>query len=307
MLVNGRTWPYLEVEPRLYRFRLLNGCNSRFLIVKFDKSGLQFKQIGTEGGLLPGTSLQLDQLLIAPAERADVIVDFSGCNQGDEITLLNIGPDEPFKGPETKLEPADPETTGQVMKFKVVAKKSGGTGQAPTALPAIGRLSTTLPARELTINEEHATEAEIPVLSKLGTGDKGPLNWEDPITETPFVGDTEIWQIVNLTEDAHPIHLHQVMFQVVDRQPIDKEKYTSSQEDSVKNQGARLPLDQLLTGPAVGPNPWETGWKDTVIANPGQVTRIIARFDIAGLYVWHCHVLEHEDNEMMRPYVVNNR
>ncbi len=305
MLVNGQTWPYLEVEPALYRFRILNGCNSRFLILKFDQAGLSFNQIGTEGGLLPDAPVKLDQLLVAPAERADVIVDFSKLKKGDEVILLNAGPDEPFKGAAEPLPPADPKTTGQVMKFKVVGKKGSAKGVVPAALPVIERLATTLPFRELIINEEVAPELDIPVSSHLGTGDRGPLEFISEITETPLVGDTEIWQIVNLTADAHPIHLHQAMFQVVDRQPFNKDEYKSSMEDNLQKGEGRTPLADLLTAAAVGPQPWETGWKDTVIANPGEVTRIIARFDLAGLYVWHCHILEHEDNEMMRPYMVN--
>ncbi|MFA5867610.1 MAG: multicopper oxidase [Actinomycetota bacterium] len=307
IVVNGQTWPYLEVEPALYRLRILNGCNSRFLILKFDQAGLPFKQIGTEGGLLPNAPIQIDQLLVAPAERADVIVDFSKLKKGDEVIMLNTGPDEPFKGVATPLDPADPKTTGQVMKFKVVGRKSSAKGIVPAALPAIERLTTDLPARELIINEEMAPEEDIPISSHLGTGDRGPLEFFSEITETPRVGDTEIWQIVNLTADAHPIHLHQVMFQVVDRQPMNKDEYKSSMEDSLQKGEDRTPLGELLTGPAVGPQPWEVGWKDTVVANPGEITRIVARFDLAGLYVWHCHVLEHEDNEMMRPYMVNQR
>lgn len=125
-----------------------------------------------------------------------------------------------------------------------------------------------------------------------------------PITEKPTEGDVEIWRIVNLTEDAHPIHLHLVMFQVLDRTPFDAEGYAEAQQAWLAGMGPQPVVEDFLTGDPIAPNPWETGWKDTVIANPGQVTRIIAHFDLAGLYVWHCHILEHEDNEMMRPYEV---
>ncbi len=266
--------------------------------------GLQFTLIGTEGGLFPDAPLPLDEILAAPAERFDVIVDFSKAKAGDEIIMLNIGPDEPFKGLATELPPADPKTTGQVMKFKVITKKGADSGKIPQTLPAIARMTTELPTRELIIKEDMNDELEIPIGSHLGTGANGPQEFFGPVTEKPFINDTEIWEIVNLTEDAHPIHLHQVMFQVVDRQPFDKEKYASAMEDQAKSGEPKPPLGDFLTGPPVPPHPWENGLKDTVIVDPGTVTRIISHFDLAGLFVWHCHILEHEDNEMMRPYEV---
>jgi spore coat protein A len=132
---------------------------------------------------------------------------------------------------------------------------------------------------------------DLPVAAELGTLSHGMLGWDEPLTETPTVGDTEVWNITNLTEDAHPIHLHLVMFQVLDRRPFDRDHYEDTGE-------------VVFTGPARAAESWEQGWKDTVIAYPGEVTRIIAKFDLPGLYVWHCHILEHEDNEMMRPYRV---
>jgi spore coat protein A, manganese oxidase len=308
MLVNGRTWPYLEVEPRLYRFRMLNGSNSRFLILKFN-ADLTFHQIGTEGGLLPGAPVVLDQLLLAPAERADVIVDFSQFQPGDEIILLNGGPDDPFGG--LPLEPgaeANPETTGQVMQFRVVElTDNGNPGEVPTSLPAIDRLESTVPDRTVTLNEEMYMPADVPVEALLGSNSSLHVDWGDEITERMTEGDVEIWNLVNLTEDAHPIHLHLVSFQVVERIPVDVDAFREA-VNAVNGEGiaAPDPLDYVTEAP-VDPESWETGWKDTVIAYPGVVTRIIARFDRAGLYVWHCHILEHEDNEMMRPYLVESR
>ncbi|MBE0583790.1 MAG: bilirubin oxidase, partial [Desulfofustis sp.] len=213
MLVNGRTWPYLEVEPRLYRFRMLNGSNSRFMVLRFDRAGLVFHQIGSDGGLLPGAPLRQDQLLMAPAERVDAIVDFSAFQPGDEIVMLNLGPDEPYKGPnpEEKQAAADPKTTGLVMKFKVTAlTENGNKGEIPTQLPAIDALTTSLQPRDITLNEHMYDAAGIPVAALLGTGAQGPLTWGDAVTENPMVGDVEIWRIINLTEDAHPVHLHLV-------------------------------------------------------------------------------------------------
>lgn len=307
IMVNGRTWPYLEVEPRLYRLRFLNGSNSRFLILRFDRE-LTFHQIGSEGGLLPGAPVELDQLLMGPAERADVIVDFSHFQAGDELVLLNLGPDSPFGGlPVDPAEAANPQTTGQVMQFRVVARSDqGNPGEIPASLPPIERLRTRLPDRDLTLNELVYLPADIPVEAELGTAADGPISFDHAITENPMLGDTEVWRIINLTEDAHPIHLHLVQFQVVDRTPFDREAFLAAQQAYLaggKVGAAPDPAD-FATGEASPPNSWELGWKDTVIANPDQFTRIIAPFDLEGLYVWHCHILEHEDNEMMRAYYV---
>jgi len=216
-------WPSYKRLPMNGAYcerKFLNGSNARFLVLKFDKP-LQFNQIGTEGGLLPDAPVVLDQLLMSPAERADVIVDFSSFKVGDEILLLNLGPDSPFGSlPIDEEELANPETTGQVMQFRVVESTGqGNPGSIPTALPSIDRLSTTLPDRVLTLNEMMYEPLDIPIEADLGTAKEGRLRFADPITENPMVGDTEIWSIVNLTADAHPIHLHLVMFQVIDRIP----------------------------------------------------------------------------------------
>ena len=134
-------------------------------------------------------------------------------------------------------------------------------------------------------------EALLGVLSTNGLGQLTavPKMWGDPITETPSLNTIETWEIFNTTIDAHPVHLHLVAFQVINREGLDP----------------NAPLGTLVpTGVTTPPNPNEMGYKDTVVALPGQITRIKAKFDIAGLYVWHCHIVEHEDNEMMRPFVV---
>jgi FtsP/CotA-like multicopper oxidase with cupredoxin domain len=296
MVVNGRTWPVLSVEPRRYRFRLLNGCNSRFLILKIVSDPLAsrpvtgavpFWQIGTEGGFLL-TPVRLDQLLIGPSERADVIVDLTGVPVGTELHLINEGPDEPFGGgePGDGFEAADPATTGQVMKFVVEPLASTDTSVPPSqlTLPTFTPLGEATATRQVSLNEEDSSvlEGVGPREAELGTldasGNPVVLGWDHPITENPALGATEVWEIHNFTEDAHPIHIHEVQFQVMDRKPLE---------------GGPRP-----------PESWETGFKDTVIAYPDEITRVKALFDLAGLYVWHCHILEHEDNEMMRPYRV---
>jgi FtsP/CotA-like multicopper oxidase with cupredoxin domain len=312
MVVNGNTWPYLNVEPRKYRLRFLNGCDSRFLILKFavpDKK-LQFTQIGTEGGFLPAPVV-LNQLLLGLAERADVIVDFSKFTPGTVINLLNIGPDSPFGGlPIPTNLVSDPATTGQVMQFRIVAPTAADASAVPP-MPTLTPLGAATTTRKVSLNELESTQVCVdsanvyvpgiappacnrfsvplaPLAAQLGTVDPltglgVPLPFMAPITENPALNSTEIWEIQNFTVDAHPIHVHQVMFQVVDR----------------------TPMGQVIGGRKTrGPEPWETGFKDTVIAYPGETTRIKAMFDIEGLYVWHCHILSHEDNEMMRPFYV---
>ena len=297
MVVNGRTWPFLEVEPRRYRFRFLNGCNSRFIILKMvtdplaprpAAAVLPFWQIGAEGGFLP-KPVVLDQLLVGLAERADTIVDFTGLPVGTEIYLVNEGPDEPFAGGISGVDftPANPATTGQVMKFVVVPLASKDRSRPPEKLrlPEPERVGPVELVRKVSLNEAASTFPGFdgPIAALLGTvngaGAPVPRSWVDPITENPALHATELWEIHNFTVDAHPIHLHELHFEVVNREPI-------------------------ALGPPRPPESWETGLKDTVIAYPGEITRVKARFDLPGLYVWHCHIVEHEDNEMMRPLFV---
>ena len=304
MVVNGNTWPFVEVEPRLYRLRILNGTNARTLRLAFDRP-VTFHLIGIEGGLLSSAPVEQGELLLGPAERADVLVDFSSHAVGDQLVLLNTGPDEPYQGPGADQSPADPDTTGQVMQFRIVPAKASGTpGVIPTALPAIEPMTTELPPRDLTLNERMYEAADVPVEAMLGTAERGPLEWTEEATEKPALGTTEIWRLLNLTADTHPIHLHLVMFQVLDRTPFDAAGYRAAQGSYLMGEGEAPDVEDYITGPPQPAHPWENGFKDTVLANPGELTRIVARFDIAGLYVWHCHILEHEDNEMMRPFEV---
>jgi FtsP/CotA-like multicopper oxidase with cupredoxin domain len=304
LIVNGATWPYLEVEPRLYRLRLLNGSNARTLRLKFERD-LTFHRIGTDGGLLSGAPVEQSEILLGPAERADVLVDFSAIAVGDEFLLLNLGPDEPFQGPATDQSPADPETTGQVMQLRIVPQTANGVaGEIPAVLPAFDRPTTELAPRDLTLNEVVYEAADVPVEALLGTAEQGALEWPVEPTEKPLVGTTEIWRLLNLTADTHPIHLHLVMFQVLDRTPFDADAYREAQERYLAGETAAPVVADYFTGEPEPAPAWENGFKDTVLAHPGQVTRIVALFDIAGLYVWHCHILEHEDNEMMRPFEV---
>jgi spore coat protein A len=307
MMVNGNTWPYLAVKQRRYRFRFLNGCDSRFLILDFSNiPGIQVWQIGNEGGFLPApvdlTDLNGGKLLMALAERADLIVDFGNVPAGSHV-LANVGPDEPFGGgePDEDFDVADAATTGQVMEFRVTATVGRDRTTPPQflQLPAITHLGPSTVTRPLALVEEMSMDfPDAPAAALLGTVDGDPLAglapttpmmWMEPVTENPELGDTETWEFYNATADAHPMHIHEVLFEVVNRQAI-----------IVEEESHRVQVD-----PSSEPRPaeaWEAGWKDTVTAYPGEVTRVKMKFENAGQYVWHCHIVSHEDNEMMRPY-----
>jgi spore coat protein A len=385
MVVNGKTWPYLEVEPRRYRFRLLNGCNARFLALGLVEAssvqgGPPFWQIGTDGGLLDrpveideGATSGVQKLLLAPAERADLIVDFAGF-KGRTLILVNTA-----NAPYPSGDAPDPQTNGQIMQFRVdlplrgtdgsfnpthpQATLRGGLRQPPAtvqlALPEQGIIApgvTISRRRQLILNEVEGDGGPIEVLvnntkwdgKRENTGvpipgfkPDGRGNW---LSELPVVGSTELWEIINLTEDAHPMHVHLVQFQLLNRQQIDAERYLDAwsaafpgrvlipgygpprdynapNEDSAI--GGNLAVSSFVSGSGMPPDPNEAGWKDTIKAFPGEVTHIVVRWapqyvaveDVAaGVnlypfdptagpgYVWHCHILDHEDNDMMRPY-----
>jgi len=262
LLVNGKIFPYLEVEPRPYRLRILNAANGRFFHLAF-ANGLDFQQIGSDQGLL-GAPVPLKKLTIAPGERADLIVDFSR-NAGESIVLNS-----------------DRFTA---MQFRVSGRAASVAVAIPQTLRPVPRMAENeaIKNRDL-ILEETDDGAGNPTIMLLNR-----TRWMAPITENPTLGTTEIWSLINGTDDSHPIHLHLVRFQVLDRRNFYVMNYLRKRE-------------MIYTGPPVPPDLNEMGWKDTVRAEAGMVTRIIVRFDgYAGRYVWHCHILEHGDNEMMRP------
>lgn len=300
--VNGKVMPFLEVEPRRYRFRILNAANSRFYHLRLyqaDASGNilnesfdvpAFNQIGTDGGLLP-VPLELRYLLISPAERFDIVIDFSEF-AGKSFSLVNDAP-APYNMGGQYIPP-------DVMLFKVAKPISRKDFSAlPDTLVPFEPLVPTAAMRERILL---VSEIERPSDGYVITGLLGNARWHEPITEDPKAGDTEIWSFVNITADVHPLHVHLVQFQVLNRQPFNVQIY---------QQTGKL----IFTGKPMAPESNERpARKDTIKSYPGYVTRVILRFDLPNgapvtpgqefLYVWHCHILEHEDNEMMRPYKV---
>lgn len=268
--VNGKLWPYLPVEPRKYRFRVLNGSNTRAYTLSFSE-GVKFYQIGTDGGLLDKPVL-LDSIILEPAERTDIIVDFSTL-KGKVITLLN--------------EDTDPNTS-VVMQFRVnVPMKGPDTSQIPEELHPMDSLDENMARKTRIMTLSASTDEYGRPMLMLNN-----MMWSDPTTEKPELDSIEVWNILNLTAFPHPIHVHLVQFRIIDRRPFDVQLY--QQEGKI-----------VYTGPAVPPAPYERGWKDTFRAEPGMANRIIMHFkDHAGDYVWHCHILEHEDHDMMRPLKV---
>jgi spore coat protein A len=268
ILANGTLFPFLDTEPRQYRFRLLNASNSRFLYLSLS-NGQTLWQIGSDQGLL-AAPIEMHRITLAPGERADLVIDFQEA-RGENVTLHS--------------------DDYAVLQFRTSKAPVTETAALPSRLRPIDRIA-----------EREAVATRLLTLEGGGNPDDPrsmyqPLllngaSWHEPVTENPRLNMVEIWSFINVTEDSHPIHLHLVRFQILDRRAFDVFTYLNDRQ-------------LRYTGPPILPEPDEAGWKDTVRAHPGMVTRIIIRFEgFAGRYVWHCHVLEHEDNEMMRPYDV---
>jgi spore coat protein A len=296
-VVNGAARPVMNVEPRMYRFRILNASNARFWNLKLPGNPPTW-QIGSDGGLFDAP-VRLNGLLLVPAERADVVIDFSGL-AGQTLTMTN----EPLPAAVSSPAPALPE----VMQFRVGSRvTSRGPVRIPSSLPgtmpALGAPSLT---RNITLEE-----VEDPITLSPAYGSMNGRKYDDPrgVQEKPRLGSTEDWRIVNLTADTHPIHLHLIQFQVMDRTPFDAVGYQSALDAAraADPNAANPDPSRFVTGRSAAPDANERGWKDTVRSNPGEITRIRAKWTLpAGMsvpqnYVYHCHILEHEDNSMMRP------
>lgn len=315
-VINGAAYPYLDAQPRQYRFRLINGSQARFYNLKFayGKVNLPFWVIGSDGGLLPEPAKKTN-LLIAPGERFDLIADFSKLSLKSTVILTNDAP-APYPGGDPENAPVD-----RLMQIRVntaVPKHEPDDSHPAQALklPAIVRLKPTpnLPPRDIVLKEN----------SDPLTGDPTEVllngrHFMDPVADFIKAGSTEVWQFINLTVDAHPMHLHLVQFQALNRQAIDVDGYTTAWQaylDSGRKPALKPNVAKFLIGPAIAPASEELGPKDTLKCYPGQVTRMIAKFDlpstsvldpISGTYgnwVYHCHILEHEENDMMQPFTV---
>ncbi len=336
ILVNGMVWPKLDVEANKYRFRLLNASSSRSYVLEFENK-MPFYQLGSDGGFLD-RPVRLTQLVISPAERMDVLVDFTKV-AGSQIILRNRGPEIPFRGfvdptdPENAIKLvynedgerpisdghgglapiANPDNTGVIMRFDVAEANDAIPPQAAqftenvtlrTPLLQIPRDDVAVVRQLIIYPQDDDLGRE---LNLLGTPESGSVFFMDPVTENVGLNTTEVWEVYNATASGHPIHVHQVQFEVIDRQEFDWE-FTPREQPLMNTgrtfEGATIEL-QGVKGNPVQPQPNEQGRKDTVIALPGQVTRIIAHFDLPGEYVWHCHIITHEDYDMMRKFVVS--
>jgi spore coat protein A len=342
--VNGTIWPRLEVEPTTYRLRLLNGSNARTYRLVLTRDGTpdqqRVTQIGSEGGLLLTPVSVPDQgLVLASAERADLLVDFSDLSPGCELTLWNTAP-APFDG-----RYADPATAGtadlegllpypEVLRIRVIEGRRAGR-RAPAVLATdfqrTGREQLTdAVVRAVALVEREAERegqpsmltmreladdpaAADPVITLVEPGDGGhervtrwrtvATRFEDTVTFFPVLGRPEIWRFINLTEDTHPIHVHLDAFQILDRRPaavvVPDGGITATGTSATVRIGHRV--DDGIPH-ALDDN--ELGLKDTVRVNPNEVVDIVVRFlSFAGRYMYHCHILEHEDHDMMRPFV----
>ena len=329
-LVNGKVWPYLDIEPRRYRFRILNGSNTRSYSLSLFESdaagtfgpgaalGPEFVQVGTDGGLLAAPVTVPRKLTLGAGERADVVVDFSAL-AGQSILLRNEavgggvmgdggtgggGMDGAMTPCGMAGEPMGGSSLPDIMLFNVTKPLSSrDTSQVPASLNVIERPNPGKAAatRDFVLSMDmtgmmggSGMTNSMADMMKLTINGKG---YHDPVTEFPVRGTSEVWRFINATPGTHPMHVHLVQFQILDRQPFARDAMGRPIYDA----GGKL----VLTGAARPPEANEAGWKDTVRTTPGEVTRVIMRFDsYTGTYVLHCHILEHEEHDMMRPFTV---
>ena len=338
-IVNGKIWPVLDVQPAVYRFRVINGSNARtyrLVLVRDGKPELErIRQIGTDHGLLRApVRLPSDGLVLASAERADLLVDFSDLDAGIELTLLNTA-GAPFDGAPyaaTEAENAgDPNTLlpyPNVMRFRVVAGRAARLSIPPVladdyspptreALSVAPRRAIALVEREIEGEMNMLTMRELAVVGEDYAGPAVTLidggtstryrsiaaHFEDTTTFFPMLGEYEVWQLINLTGDTHPIHVHLDPFQIVTRRALRYQIPEGGIGDLDLTATVTLERDPADTlEHAIDDN--ERGLKDTVRVNPNEVVEIAVRFNTyAGRYMYHCHILEHEDRDMMRPFV----
>ncbi len=271
IVVNGKVWPYLDVEPRKYRFRILNASNRRQYIMRLSNNE-EFIQIGTDGGLIE-EPVNLTSFKLMPAERIDIIIDFSQ-HVGERIILMNDDTNADISG------------TNMIMRFNVVKPLQGeDTSVVPSTLRVVHPLNKDLVRRKRKVSFGAMTDRYGRPMLMIDN-----MTWSDPVTEKPELDSIEIWNLINPMPVPHPIHIHLIQFKILWRRPFDVEAYNNTGE-------------VIYTGPKEEPHDYERGFKDTVDSEAGKVTRIIMQFKgYAGNYVWHCHFLEHEEKEEPHDY-----
>jgi FtsP/CotA-like multicopper oxidase with cupredoxin domain len=340
--VNGKVWPVMDVQPATYRLRTINGSNARTFRLVLIRDGQpdlgRISQIGTDGGLLrAAVSIPEGGLTLAPAERADLLVDFSDLEPGSELTLLNTAM-APFGGasfpPERAAAAANLEGLlpyPDVMRFRVVPGPSGPravpreltsdfASPTPEELAGATRRTVALVEQELEGETNMLTMRELLEVPDADASD--PLitvvsadgaitslrtvasHFEDTVTFFPMLGQLEVWQFINLTGDTHPMHIHLNAFQLLARHPVSvtvPDGGVTDETTSATVRYGRSPDDELEH--VVDDN--ELGLKDTVRVNPKEIVELAVRFETySGRYMYHCHILEHEDRDMMRPIVI---
>jgi len=318
-VVNGKAYPFLAVQPRRYRLRILNASNERFWRLRFEvdrtvlpETSLPFWLIGTDGGLR--APLQMLDFLIGPAERYDLIVDFSLVPAGTHVTLLNYDAPVHFPG-----VPGDGPEISEIMQFRVTERLSGADLTTPPSKLALPAVAPIRPRPGTRRREWVVYQQEI-----FQTMTFNAIPFMAPAEDFVEAGSTEIWEYINPNHDAHPMHVHLVTFQVLNRQPIDAAAYQADFEKwlAAGRKPAEKPvLARYFTGPPIPPDPDEArSRKDTVKVYPEMVTRIIIQeFNppqetiasipgsgsvLPATYVHHCHILEHEDDDLMRPWTI---
>jgi spore coat protein A len=355
IVVNGVAWPKLNVEPREYRLRLLNGSDSRVYVLQFGYGGtnrrggfnqtLPMFKISTDLGLL-NNPVEMNQVIIAPGERMDVVVDFSvvtAVNGKKQVFVVNSGatpfplgaatvPNTPGAGTVMQFEVNMALNAAAIAlglptsaKSKVSTQKTNlilrGLDVATPKLPVRPAIPAGAVVRRVLLAEGVDDYGRImPLLGSFQmTGDAayknypnernlGTLGFSQLPTETPTLGATEVWEFWNNTVDAHPIHMHLVKFRLLNREPYGPSGTAPMAEVKPMINGwtgeRLLPGNVLLSGLPVAAPAGEQGWKDTILCYPGEVTRIVVKFDRPGKYVYHCHILAHEEHDMMRWYEV---
>jgi len=328
IVVNGKLWPKATVEPRNYRMRLLNGCDSRFMRLRMRSvpagdidftnasAPLEFFVVGSDQGLLKN-SAHVTEVDFLPGERVDVVFDFSSVLAGSRVIMENILGDSPFGGDLPGPDDLYPDRrTDRVMAFDVTTPLNLGVadnfpGEMQGSFQGI--LQDAQTTRKLGLYEGKDQYGRLmpmlgtaePVMDVAGNLVDGSMVWGAPITENPNLGDTEIWEFFNATGDAHPIHVHLVHFEILGRNKFTADVVEQPVHTHDGGVGVGFRIENIVVDPAkIGVLNAEQGPKDMVLCYPGEVTRIKMKFDKPGRYVWHCHILSHEDSEMMRPFHV---